>query len=131
MIASLLDKLGGKLSPGRLYLTLWSYSYGDGFVEVPDPAQVALEAGYSASRAERTVAERMQQLEEFGFLRVARLGTRAVGYVLLVDPHAAVFRLRSRFPEKVDESWWSMFEARCRKAGLEPPKADVLTSAGG
>jgi hypothetical protein len=118
MIASLIDVMGGKDNAGRLYVTLWSYEYGDGFVEVPDPVQVALEAGYLTNRAERTFNERIAALRELGFLRSAPVGMRDHGFLLLLDPHAAVVRLRKESPSAIPERWWTAFVARCANIGV-------------
>jgi hypothetical protein len=118
MIASLIDELGGREKPGRLYLALWSYDFGEGYVEVPDPARVALEAGYNANRAERTFSERMKTLRDLGFIRSRALGAREFGHVLLVDPHRVVVGIRAATPERIADVWWSAFEARCSGIGI-------------
>lgn len=120
MIGTLIDQIRTKESAGRLYLVLWSYEFGDGFVEVPDPAMVALEAGYTMSRAERSFNERMRVLCELGFIRTAPLGVREFGYVLLVDPHQVVVNLRAQ--ARLSELWWTTFLARCAMAGIELPE---------
>jgi hypothetical protein len=122
MIAALIDMLGGKDKPGRLYIALWTYEYSDGFVEIPDPARIALEAGYVTRRAERTFNERMYQLRELGFIRATPLGNREFGFVLLLDPHRTVLALRANKPSSVPRNWWTAFVARCGSVGisLEP-----------
>jgi hypothetical protein len=125
LVASLIDQLRAKENAGRLYLTLWSHEYGDGFVEVPDPALIAMEAGYVTNRAERTFAERMRVLSELGFVRTAPLGVRDFGYVLLVDPHQVVCDMRARSPESVPPAWWTAFGARCSTAGIELPEPAI------
>jgi hypothetical protein len=118
MIASLIDLLGGKEKAGRLYVALWAHEYGDGFVEVQDPAQVAFEAGYMTGRAERTFDERVALLEKLGFLRAATNGVRAHGFLLLLDPHVVVRQLRVDDPTRVPKTWWRAFEARCAAVGI-------------
>jgi hypothetical protein len=118
MIASLIDELGGREKPGRLYLALWSYDFGEGYIEVPDPARVALEAGYKAARAERTFTERMKTLRDLGFIKTQALGAREFGHVLLVDPHRVVVRIRVTAPKRIPDVWWSAFEARCSGIGI-------------
>lgn len=123
MIAALLDELGGKDKPGRLYIALWTYDYGDGFVEVPDPVHIAAEAGYISPRAERTFNERMKQLRELGFIRSSPIGSREFGFVLLLDPHRTVANIRYTKPGVIREDWWSIFAARCASVGIpmHPP----------
>lgn len=121
MIASLVDELGGRDKAGRLYITLWAYELGDGFVEVPDPAQLALEAGYVTNRAERTFNERIAILRGLGLLRTARLGLREHGFVLLLDPHLVVAGIRDQNPDSVPERWWTAFVSRCGNIGIRLP----------
>lgn len=117
MIASLLDVLGGRLNPGRLYLALWAYDFGDGFVEV-DPLSLALDAGYSRHRADRSINERLRLLVNLGFVRTAAIGHREHAGLLLVDPHPVVVRIRSHSPGCIDDAWWSAFVDRCRTVGI-------------
>jgi hypothetical protein len=142
MIASLLDSIAGKDKPGKLYVTLWSYAFADGFVEIPDPARVALEAGYVTKRGERTFEERMRQLRDLEFIQAQPLGNREFGFVLLLDPHRAVMHLASQKPEAISPAWWSAFVARCTTIGInltsptpaptvEVPAAAPTTTTGG
>lgn len=119
MIASLIDMLGGKReTAGRLYITLWAHEFGDGLVEVNDPALLAFEAGYTTNRGERTFEERITLLESLNFLRSKSLGPRTHGVLLLLDPHAVVYQLREKDPKRVPDAWWSAFQARCRAVGI-------------
>jgi hypothetical protein len=118
MIASLIDHLSGKDKPGRLYIALWAHEFGDGLVEIPDPAQVALEAGYITNRAERTFGERIEQLKAMGFVKTSAVGMRDYGFVLLVDPHRVVADLYEKAPERIPERWWTAFNARCAAVGV-------------
>ncbi|MDX2093702.1 MAG: hypothetical protein SFX73_38040 [Kofleriaceae bacterium] len=125
MIASLIDSVSGKENPGRMYVVLWAYEFGDGFVEVPDPVQLAVEAGYLSDRAERTFTERMQTLMKLGFIRAQGSGLRSFSYVLLVDPHVHVVRWRKRSPHEIPDAWWTAFQARCATIGVSLSEASM------
>ena len=127
MVATLIDRIGGKNEAGRLYLTLWSYDYGDGYIEIPDPALLGLEAGYSPTRAERTFGERMKVLQELGFIRTKPLGQRTHGYVLLLDPNVVIGVHLAEDPSKISGDWLSAYTARCLGVGLSPPVAGAKT----
>ena len=128
MIAALVDELCGRDKPGRLYITLWAYEFGDGFVEVPDPAALAMEAGYITNRAERTFNERIAILRDLGFVRTARLGLREHGFVLLLDPHPILAAMQRHKPDSIPERWWTAFTARCAAIGIPLP-GDVVGAA--
>jgi hypothetical protein len=130
MVASLIDSMGGgKESAGRVYAVLWSYEYGDGFVTLPDAAQLALEAGYLTNRAERTFSERVETLRALGFIRTKAVGLRDVGFILLLDPHAVVSRLRHEKPDLVPDRWWTAFVSRCSEIGVQLAPQAVGASA--
>lgn len=119
MISGLIDFLSAKEKPGRLYTVLWGYEYGDGLVEISDPAHFALEAGYFTSRAERTFTERMKILAELGFVEAKQVGSREYGVVLLADPHRVVSEMKATKGSKVPENWWSAFSLRCSDIGID------------
>jgi hypothetical protein len=126
MIASLIDELCGRDKAGRLYITLWAYEFGDGFVEVPDPALLALEAGYVTNRAERSFHERMGILRKLGLLRTAPLGLREFGFLLLLDPHHVIAKMHYKKPGSVPSHWWTAFVARCSAVGIALPSKDEV-----
>jgi len=120
MIAALLDTapFGGKQPPGSLYVALWGSEFGDGMVEINDPAMLALESGYTARRGERNVAERIRVLAGLGFLRAASVGLREFGVVLLLDPHQVLMRIRKDDPSRIADTWWHAFVAKCASVGI-------------
>lgn len=134
VISTLIDELAPREKPARVYSGLWSYDFGDGFIELPDLARFAVEVGYMSRRAERTVAERLQILEDLGFLRSKPLASRKFGYLLLLDPHRVVAPMRSNPPSQVSSAWlevWlSAYDARCREAKIHPAALEVPDVAG-
>jgi hypothetical protein len=51
------------------------------------------------------------------------VGLRDVGFILLLDPHVVVARLRQESPDLVPERWWTAFVSRCADIGVQlaPP----------
>ena len=121
MIASLLDHIGGKEHPGRVYVTLWAHEYGDGLVEVVDPLQLALEAGYFTPRAERTLLERLELLRSMGLIRAAPRGPREFAFILLLNPHTVLAEWYATKTHIFPKGWWSAFRAWCLFVGIEVP----------
>jgi hypothetical protein len=99
---------GGK-DPGGVYLELLSRQKGEGVVEMAHEADHAFASGYDGSRAVRTWQERMQILEEIGFIRCVKVGNQRYKYVAIVHPTTAVFRLREG--GRVSDTWWDAYLA--------------------
>src|SRR5690242_4181638 len=55
--------LSGKGDPSSVYVELLSRQFGDGVVEIQNPAEHAHAAGYTSKRGERTWEEHMKTLE--------------------------------------------------------------------
>jgi hypothetical protein len=102
----------------RVYLELLARHMDAGIVEVGNESEHAYAAGYTGSRAVRTWYERMQLLEELGFIRSKRIGNQRYRLVLIVDPIFAVAELRKR--GCVPEAWWEAYRLRL----LETKEAD-------
>src|SRR5215472_1674592 len=97
ILALLSDK---KLTEGRdvarVYLELLARHMDGGVVEIGNEADHAYAAGYSGTRAVRTWSERMQILEQLGFIKSKRIGNQKYKLVLLVDPLVAIASLQKQ-----------------------------------
>jgi len=125
----LLMSLIGRLSPknkgdaSRVYLELWTRAFDEGFVEIVDEEAHAFACGYETpGRGVRSWRERMDVLEELGFIRVKPRGSRKHGYVLLIHPHKVVESLREKRPGEIPEGWYSSFLERMVAIGAAPKK---------
>lgn len=113
LILSLIrDKnLTPKGDPTAVYLELLSRQFNDGVVEIQNESDHAFAAGYTTTRAHRTWAEHMRQLEQLGFIKIQKVGTNPFKYVLIVHPSTAVHHLQQQ--GKVPESWFEVYRDRC------------------
>jgi len=104
----------------RTYFELWCRAYDDYFIEVNDAEAFAFSAGFvSKGRNVRSWEERIKQLSELGFVRVAPNGSRRQGYVLLVDPHKVIKTLKDA--AKVPPDWWGAYTKRASEIGYTLP----------
>lgn len=87
LIMRILDTLSGKGLPVAMtYLTLWCWTFDEGFVEIRNPKEFAYESGFSGPRAESIWKIRMRRLESLKFIKTkAGLGGD-FHYVLLLNP---------------------------------------------
>lgn len=103
----------------RVYIELLARHMDCGVIEVGNEADHAYAAGYTGTRAIRTWHERMQILENLGFIKSTRVGNQRYRLVLVVDPLHAVAELRAK--GRVPDAWWEAYRLRL----LETKEADV------
>jgi hypothetical protein len=112
-------ELTGGRDISRVYLELLARHMDGGIVEMGNESEHAYAAGYTGSRAVRTWCERIQLLEELGFIRTKQIGNQRYKLLLVVDPITAVTELRKK--GRVADEWW---EAYCLRL-LETKEADT------
>jgi len=83
-----------KKSAGSVYFELWCRAFDDFLVEVKDEYECAFSAGYEGQRAVRTWRERVEVLEKFGFVWTKKAPHGAYRYVLMLDPHIIIEKLK-------------------------------------
>jgi hypothetical protein len=115
MLASLLNEFD-RNNCGALYVVLWSHDRGHAFVPVDDLESLAIEAGYTPTRARRAWKERVTLLREWNVIRTAPKSANEHGYILLRNPYRVALELKES--RAISNVWWSTFEERCRKAGV-------------
>ena len=88
----------------------------DSFVEVTDEETFAYSSGYSTpGRNVRSWRERMDILQNLGFVSVKPNGSRKYGYILLFHPHNVIKKLREQ--SKIPENWWGAYTKRATEVG--------------
>jgi hypothetical protein len=102
--------LSGNQDPSRVYVELLSRHMDEGFIEMTHEEDHAYAAGYWGERSARTWRERMEILEQIGFIKSKPKGNRKYGYVLLVHPAVAVQQLKEQ--GKLPSRWWDAYRAR-------------------
>jgi len=122
LIMTLIDELKGKGKDiSRVYFDLWCRQMDDSFVEVVDEEAFAYSSGYaSQGRNVRSWRERIDILQELGFIIVEPNGTRRHGYILLLHPHRVVMDLKAA--GKVSPEWWGAFSKRITEVGAKLPE---------
>lgn len=114
IIMRIIDGLDNKTA-GRAYIHLWSLSFDDYVIEIRDESEAAYHAGYTGQRAIRTWRERIDVLEEFGFVRVQKGPNGTYNYILLLEPHVVVEELRKG--KLVDDNDYNAFRTQLINIG--------------
>jgi len=107
----------------RVYSELWFRTPDCKFIEVDDEDGIAYASGLSVRRWR----ERIDILQELGFVKVKPNGARKYGYIFLPNPNELAVKLRK--DDKVSDEWWGAFTKRCSKIGYRLPPEQAAVSA--
>jgi hypothetical protein len=121
LICTLIRHLSPKLDPSRVYFDLWCRNFEEGIIEIGNESDVATSCGYAGTRRVRSWQERVNALYELGFIRIAPIGSRKYGFILMHHPHLIVAHMRMRNANRLPDWWWSLFTNRLREIGDELP----------
>jgi hypothetical protein len=100
LIMTIIDSLSKNQPAGRVYFGLWCRTYDESVVIIENPMSLAFEAGFSGERAVTTWRQRMQALKELGFIDSKPGSSGEFHFVLLYNPHWAVWKLRPKIQEQ-------------------------------
>src|SRR5262249_54391904 len=123
LILTLLEQLAERKKGtdcSRTYFELWCRAFDDYFIEVSDVEAFAFSAGFvTPGRNVRSWAERVRELADLGFIRVAPKGSRKQAYILLLDPHKVIKHLKDA--GRISREWWGAYINRAAEIGYSLP----------
>ncbi len=99
LIMEIIDDLSKNQPAGQAYFVLWCHVFYESFVMIENPAVYAAEAGFSGERALTTWKQRMKTLQELGFIDAKEGASGAFHYVLILNPHIVIQKLKNRIQE--------------------------------
>lgn len=111
LIMLLLDHLYPRKALSSAYVELLSRQRGEGIVEMEHESEHAFSAGYKGQRGIRTWRDRIELLQDAGFIKLQELHGR-VTYVAIVHPTTAVERLKDdkKLINVLDSDWWAHWQ---------------------
>jgi len=122
LTTSLFRQASKQGDPSSVYWDLWCRTYDEGFVRVENELECAFSSGYTGARAVRTWRERMDQLEDWGFIRIEASGNEPYANVLIVNPLLAAARANKSGRPKPPAGWWNAFKERAAKIKADIPE---------
>lgn len=119
LVLAMMDDLSKGKPISSTFFELWCRSYEESIITLSNPREHAFYAGFSGERAESTWRGRMKILAELGFIRTAAGPSGDLSYVLLVNPHQVLKRLRdARTPGLMSDKYTAML-ARAGEVGAK------------
>ncbi len=116
IVATMIKQLS-KSDPSRVYIDLWTRQRDDGYVEAVDFEELAACAGLSGTRAVKSWKEKVDELQELGFIRLKEKGNQRYAFILLLHPHDVLQQIHYARPEAISPALWSYFENRIQDIG--------------
>jgi hypothetical protein len=114
LMLTLLEELAEKgKNVSRVYSELWFRTTDCKLIDVDDEDGIAYASGLSVRRWR----ERVDILEQLGFVKVKPNGAKRYGYLFLPNPNEVAVKLRR--DGKVSDEWWGAFTKRCSKIGYK------------
>lgn len=113
LVMEAVDALSNGHAAGQTLLTLWCRAPDHALVTIESPAVFATEAGFSGQRAVDSWRRRMRRLAELGLIMTKPGAAGDFHYVLLLNPHWAIERLRSQVPLSI----YNRFVERAMEVG--------------
>lgn len=119
-IVRILNEMSAKGKPlGDIYQILWTYTWNNnGFVRLGNMADLAFVAGFKGERGERTLRERLRELEKLGFVELKAHGSNPTGFAFIPNPHPVILALAES--QRTADSM--------AKAKLPPLREETLTA---
>lgn len=99
LIMDIIDSLSKNQPAGQAYFVLWCHVFYESFVDIPNPLVFAAETGFSGERALTTWKQRMKTLQELGFIDAKEGASGDFHYVLILNPHIVIQKLKDRIQE--------------------------------
>ena len=129
LILSIIDDLTKGSPAGSTYLELWGRTYDEMYVSLSNPDIHAYHAGFAGQRARRTWQQRIESLAKLGFIHTAPGMAGKHSHAVIINPHAALKRLRDReVPGLTAEKYNALIE-RANEVGAVDVDVDPTASA--
>lgn len=114
LVANILDALSKGKPLGATYIALWFRTFDEMVVDTSDESTIAYESGFHSDRRITSWQGRIALLEQYGFIKTQKIGTR-YQYVLLLHPVKAVEELKNK--GLIQQEMYELFQHRAFSVG--------------
>jgi len=93
IVMSIINDLTKGKPAGTTFLELWCRAYNEMYVSLGSAVALATHSGYSGPRAVRMWQERIEQLDELGFIRTKNGAAGRYAHAVILNPHKIIRKL--------------------------------------
>ncbi|KXF78588.1 hypothetical protein ATN84_01985 [Paramesorhizobium deserti] len=94
IIIKIIDDLTKGTPAGNTFFELWCRAYSEMYVSLGAAGTLATHSGYSGQRAVRMWQDRIELLEELGFIRTKSGSAGRFAHAVILNPHKIIRQLR-------------------------------------
>lgn len=120
LMMSIMDEMSGKGYPvSRTYLELWSRLREEQFLTLNRPEEMAFHAGFEGQRSLRTWKDRMQRLNDLGFISLQDGPLGPFSHAVVYNPYYVI--KRAQLNGKVSDRKWQALIIRANELSIFDP----------
>lgn len=93
IIMSIIDDLTKGKPASDAYFELWCRAYDEMYVSLGAAAMLATHSGYTGQRAVRMWSERIEALNDLGFIRIREGASGKLSHAVILNPHLVIKEL--------------------------------------
>jgi hypothetical protein len=112
LVMRLMDEMSTNYPVSSTYLTLWCWTWDNGFTRLNKAQEMAFAAGFSGQRGERTWRDRLKRLAELHFIELQAGASNRSAYAFLPNPHAVILRHHDAKTPGMSEATYNAFLER-------------------
>jgi hypothetical protein len=117
IILEILNSLSKGFPVSSTYLDLWCRDFGESFVTLNKPPEMAFSAGFSKQRGIRTWKSRIEILAKLGFIVLAKGPSGPASHALILNPYLVIKRLNDK--GKIEEGLYNALFERALEVGAD------------
>lgn len=120
LIMNIIDDLTKAKPASSTYFALWCKAFDEMYVSLQNAEELAFHAGFTGQRAVRTWQERMKDLADLGFIKVAAGPRGSMSHAAIPNPHFVIRRLHlAKQPGLTEAAYNTLLERGSEVSALD------------
>ncbi|OJU70392.1 MAG: hypothetical protein BGO05_01685 [Rhizobiales bacterium 63-7] len=119
IIMAIINDLTKGKPAGSTFFELWCRAYKEMYVSLGAAAALATHSGYTGVKAVRMWQERIEQLENLGFIRTAKGSAGRFSHAVILNPHKVIRKLYESGAVGVTHDKYEALKERATEVGSD------------
>jgi hypothetical protein len=120
IVMRIMDAMSNRQPVSATYFDLWCRTYDEAFISLANRQQeMAYASGFGGQRAVQTWSQRIDILNELGFIRLAAGPAGTKTYALILNPFFVLRKIRAKKASSISTEDWNALAARLIEIGSD------------